>query len=267
MWHVTEIHDQTSVRISSANWLYLNTLTSRWAESDVRGVVFVPGWVHHEQISLHLFLVSALLIILRVCSPICSFCAVIYTALLRRKIATHQTPSNRAVHRFFSDDLWSLPRTFTDSHGGWPRLFARRPDPSDAVLAKHLGHPHHKEACCWGNGPLRSHDGSSWKGGQAFWSQICARRRNRSFFLKWKFCRLCLVLCKGNEFWHGINIVYKSKAHFITVHSRRDVTVNVKGKIISLIYCQDSRFRCSHIYIFTVLNSPFKNQIIYLWKQ
>lgn len=134
----------TSVRISSANWLYLNTLTSRWAESCVRGVVFVSGWVHHEQISLHLFLVSALfVVVLRLCSPICSFCVVDYTALLRRKIATHQIPSNRAVHRFSSDNLWSLPRTQPQTLREKTRSVRRRtgqaprsPSPQGIVLLR-----------------------------------------------------------------------------------------------------------------------------------
>lgn len=183
----------TSVRISSANWLYLNTLTSRWAESCVRGVVFVPGWVHHEQISLHLFLVSALfVVVLRVCSPICSFCVVVYTALLRRKIATHQIPSNRAVHRFSSDNLWSLPRTRPQTLREKTRSVRRRtgqaprsPSPQGSVLLRAV----------WMDlfVVMAAHRGEAAK---HFGVTFAPGGETDHFLKKCKFCRLCLVLCK-----------------------------------------------------------------------
>lgn len=196
----------TSVRILSANWLYLNTLTSRGAVSCVRGVVFVSGWVHHEQISLHLFLVSALFLVLRVCSPICSFCVVICTALLRRKIATHQIPSNRAEHRFFSDDLSSLPRTRPQTlRSVWRRTgqAPRSPPPQRSVLLRAVGMDLFVVIAAL-RGKAAKHFGVIFAPGG----------ETDHFLKKWKFCRLCLVLCKENIFWRGYKYCLLIKGSF-----------------------------------------------------
>lgn len=186
----------TSVQISSANWLYLNTLTSRWAVSCVRGVVFVPGWVHHEQISLHLFLVSALFVVMF--ANLQFVCTYLYCSLKAKNRNTPDTfePSCTPFLQ------WRPLITPVDSTPDSPREDPIRqkpnwpstsvPSPQGSVLLRAVGMDLFVVIAAL-RGIAAKHFGVIFAPGG----------ETDNFLQKCKFCRLCLVLCKENEFWHG----------------------------------------------------------------